>query len=128
MRVLSNLNNPYTKKLWDSGIEEFGPCGFCEEPITRKEVGRNDIALDIQSPVVLDVSLEDGKAFVKLYHNDCCPCQTDQKLLNGLWQEIDLRFDNPEGSGTLPYEYVGMLSRCPFCFRIYDDDGKEVAL
>ncbi len=96
------------RKMWESGEKEFGSCGYCDEMISRRDVGRNDVALDVENK--------------KLYHSDCCPCQSDQRELNGRWQQLVVHVDQNR------YEFVGSLTRCPFCFRVFDDDGVEVKL
>ncbi len=117
----------YVKKLWDSGAEEFGPCGYCEDTISRRDVGENEVAINLTVELYSDGS---PVALPIIYHRDCCPCQTDQKLINQDWEELDVRFhDKIDKRGALyDYKFVGILLRCPFCGRIYDDDGQEVAL
>jgi hypothetical protein len=111
------LFNEYSKKMWESGRKEFGECPFCEGIVTRRDVGDNEIALILSSDP-------------KVYHRECCPCQTDEASMKGKYQELDVRFENEHevSAGQLSYEYVGMLIRCPYCFRVFDDNGKEVKL
>jgi len=111
--------NEYCKQMYHSGKKEFGPCAECGEMISLREVGNNDVALELsQDP--------------RIWHRECCPCQLNegQKYLNQnkLWQELDVRFhDKTDTRGSLyDYHFIGGLDRCPFCFRIFDSDGTEV--
>jgi hypothetical protein len=110
--------NAVVKKLYETGKDYM--CLFCDSEVSHKEIGNNEVALDI--------GVNDGTPYVGVYHQDCCPCQTEPKLVVGKWEELDVRFDNPGNGSKLDYQYIGMLTRCPFCFKIYDDDGTEVKL
>lgn len=106
--------------------ESFGLCGYCNDEVTRGQIGDRDFAVELS-------------ADSRLWHRDCCPCQTDQTLIRDsktgldLWQDLTVRYYNSADKTTgnivaYPGAYIGSLSRCPFCFRIFDDHGTEVVI
>ena len=98
--------------------EEIVPCAFCESYLCRKEFGDEEVAIDFSKPKPV------------YYHRDCCPCVTEQSLLEDKWEtlQVSFRWFPDDADYHSANEYVGTLARCPFCARVYDDDGKVVVL
>ena len=119
----------YGKKLYDSGLPEFAPCPYCNEELTRRDVGERDIAIEVLEPTALQNGIF-SLGNIRMWHKDCCPCQTDQARIqkNKLWQYLDVRFYDKKFGMDYPGAFIGSLVRCPFCFRIFDDDGTEVQI
>src|SRR2546427_6630073 len=113
----TEIYNATVKQLWDSGVEEFEECPTCHDPVSRKDVGNNDVAIEF---------VHDGTGFVRgrMFHNECCVCLYDPKELNGLWEDCVVYVEVRRIVGDITVrdsqDYVGSLARCPYCFRIYD--------
>jgi hypothetical protein len=115
--------NEFIKQCLEQGTRQnFGECPYCNDEITRGDLMDSNVAIELS-------------ADPRIWHKDCCPCQTDDQKKEiadkKLWQDLDVRYFDKSIVGYANYypgTYVGYLQRCPFCFRVFDDDGTEVAI